>query len=155
MLTAEDVARLIYKRLKRYWFVIFISAIFFALLLALYAKNTPITYSSRATVFSLNSSNDPSTPASALSIILGTESGKSFSDETSINIIELAQSRSTREAVAAMKVPSMGNKTIGDLLVEDINNNRGWMEPKVKAPKSRDELITWAGKILHSGITAT
>ena len=157
ILTTADLTRLIYNRFKRYWFVILISAIFFALLLALYAKNTPVTYTSRATIFSLNSSNDPSTPASALSIILGAESGKSFSDETSINIIELAQSRSTREAVAAMKVPSMGNKIIAALLLEDINNNRGWMEPKVKIVPSTntDKLITWAGKVLNSGIIAT
>ncbi len=154
ILTTTDFTRLIYSRLKRYRFVILISAIFFALLLALYAKNTPVTYTSRATIFSLNSSNDPSTPASALSIILGTESGKSFSDETSINIIELAQSRTTREAVAEMKVPSMGNKIIAALLVEDINNHRGWLEPKVKPFKNTDKLITWAGKVLGSGITA-
>jgi uncharacterized protein involved in exopolysaccharide biosynthesis len=145
ILTTTDFARLIYNRLKRYRFVILIAAIFFAFLLALYAKNTSVTYTSRATIFSLNSSNDPSTPASALSIILGTESGKGFSDETSINIIELAQSRTTREAVAAMKVPSMGNKIIAALLVEDINNNRGWMEPKVKPFKNTDKLITWGG----------
>ncbi len=155
ILTTTDLARLIYNRLKRYRFVILIAAIFFAFLLALYAKNTSVTYTSRATIFSLNSSNDPSTPASALSIILGTESGKGFSDETSINIIELAQSRTTREAVAAMKVPSMGNKIIAALLVEDINNNRGWMEPKVKPFKNTDKLITWGGKVLNSGITAT
>ena len=87
ILTTTDLTRLIYNRLKRYWLIILVSAIFVALLSALYAKNKPVTYTSRATIFSLNSSNDPSTPASALSIILGAESGKSFSDETSINII--------------------------------------------------------------------
>src|SRR5687768_1290541 len=157
IITTTDLTRLIYNRLKRYWLIIVSSAIFVALLSALYAKKKPVTYTSRATIFSLNSSNDPSTPASALSIILGTESGKSFSDETSINIIELAQSRTTREAVAAMKVPSMDNKIIAALLVEDINNNRGWLEPKVKIVPSTDtdKLITWAGKVLSSGITAT
>ncbi len=130
-------------------------AALFALLFALFAKNTPVTYTSTATIFSLNSSSDPSTPASALSLILGAESGKSFSDETSINIIELAQSRSTREGVAAMKVPSMGNKIIAALLFEDYNNNRGWMEPKAAPFKTTDKLITWAAKVIGSGITAS
>ena len=121
----------------------------------MYAKNTPVTYTSKATIFSLSSGNDNPSATSALSIILGTESNKSFSDETSINIIELAQSRTTSEAVAAIPVPGKGNKLIAELLADDINSHRGWMEPKIIPPKDKEELIVWAGMVLKSGITAT
>ena len=121
----------------------------------MYAKNTPVTYTSKATIFSLSSGNDNTSATSALSIILGTESNKSFSDETSINIIELAQSRTTSEAVAAIPVPSKGNKLIAELLADDINSHRGWMEAKIIPPKDKEELTVWAGMVLKSGITAT
>lgn len=155
IITNTDFTSSIFKRLKKYQYLILGSAILFALLLAFYAKNTPVTYTSKATIFSLSSGNDNTSASSALSIILGTESSKSFSDETSINIIELAQSRTTSEAVASMRVPSMGNKLIAELLTDEINNHRGWMEPKVEPPKDKEELIIWAGMILKLGITAT
>lgn len=163
-LTATDLTSLIFKRLKKYWYIILFIAILFGLILAIYAKNTPVTYTSRATIFSLSSGNDNTSASSALSLILGTETNKSFSDETSVNIIELAQSRTTREAVAAMTaqealptmhLPGIGNKAIASLLADDINNHRGWMESKVHPPKDSAQLITWAGMVLQSGITAT
>ncbi len=92
--------------------------------------------------------------SSALSALLGTESTKSFSDDASINIIELAQSRTTREEVAAMRDSSMGNKTIAELLLDDINDHRGWFEPKVKRPSNEYALITWAGQVLKDGLNA-
>jgi hypothetical protein len=118
-----------------------------------YARTTPVTYTSKATIFSLSGGNDAS--VSALSAILGAESGKGFSDETSINIIELSQSRTTREAVAAMRISSMGNKLVAKLLEEDVNMHRGWLEPEVNAPVDEKQLIIWGGKMLESAITAT
>jgi hypothetical protein len=150
----NDINSQIFKRLKKYRYMILVAAILLGLLLAVYALNTPVTYTSKATIFSLTSSNDNTTATSALSIILGTESSKSFSDETSVNIIELAQSRTTSEAVAAIQVPEKGNRSIAELLADDINNHRAWMELKIISPKNNDELIVWAGMILKSGITA-
>ena len=57
--------------------------------------------------------------------------------------------------MAATKVPSMGNKTIAALLVEDINNHLSWMEDKIQPPPTEEQLIIWGGQILFNGLTAT
>jgi uncharacterized protein involved in exopolysaccharide biosynthesis len=152
-MTTNDLIRSIVERVEKFWYIILLAGIIIAGVMIMYAKTTPITYTSKATIFSLSGANDAS--ASALSAILGAESSKGFSDETSINIIELSQSRTTREAVAAIMVPSMGNKIVAKLLEEDINNHRSWLEPKVVAPSDEKKLIIWGGKILEGGITAT
>ena len=70
-------------------------------------------------------------------------------------MVDLAQSRTTREAVAATVVPSMGNKTIAALLVEDINNHLSWMEDKIVPPPTQEQLIIWGGGVLGQGLSAT
>lgn len=152
-MTTADLTRLIFKRLRKFRFLILAAGIIMAVLLYLYAKRTPITYTSRATIFPLTSSPENSGTSNALSVLLGTDS-KNFSDDASINIVELAQSRTTREAVAGTVVPSMGNKTIAALLVEDINNNLSWMEEKVVAPTNHEQLLIWGGRVLQGGLTA-
>jgi uncharacterized protein involved in exopolysaccharide biosynthesis len=151
--TTADFTRLVFKRLKKFRFIILAAGLIVAVLLYLYAKRTPVTFTSRATVFPLTSSPESSGTSNALSVLLGTDS-KNFSDDASINIVELAQSRTTREAVAAAVIPSMGNKTIAALLVDDINNHLSWMEEKVQPPPSQEQLIVWAGRVLQGGLTA-
>lgn len=153
-MTTADFTRLIFKRLKKFRFIILAAGLIVAVLLYLYAKRTPVTFTSRATIFPLTSSSENSGSSSALSVLLGTDS-KNFSDDASINIVELAQSRTTREAVAATTVPSMGNKTIAALLVEDINNHLSWMEDKVQPPATQEQLIIWGGRVLQGGLSAT
>lgn len=152
-MTTADLTRLIFKRLRKFRFVILAAGIIVAVLLYFYAKRTPVTFTSRATVFPLTSSPESSGTSNALSVLLGTDS-KNFSDDASINIVELAKSRTTREAVAATVVPSMGNKTIAALLAEDINNHLSWMEEKVEPPKSPEQLIVWGGQVLNGGLDA-
>lgn len=152
-MTTADLTRLIFKRLKKFQFIILAAGLIVGILLYLYAKKTPITFTSRATVFPLTSSPENSGSSSALSLLLGTDS-KNFSDDASINIVELAQSRTTREAVAAAEVDSMDHKTIAALLVEDINNHLGWMEDKVVPPPTKEQLFIWGGSVLRGGLTA-
>lgn len=152
-MTTADLTRLIFKRLKKFRYVILAAGLIVAVLLYFYAKRTPVTFTSRATVFPLTSSPENTGTSNALSVLLGTDS-KNFSDDASINIVELALSRTTREAVAATTVPSMGNKTIAALLVEDINNNLSWMEDKVQPPPTQEQLIIWGGQVLFGGLTA-
>ncbi|MEP6616690.1 MAG: hypothetical protein ABJA57_08935 [Ginsengibacter sp.] len=154
-MNTTELTTAIFNRLRRFRFIIITVAVVFALLLAMYAKNTPVTLTSKSSIFSLSSGNDNPSATNALSLILGSESNKSFSDETSINIIELAQSRTTREAVASIRVPSMGNKPIASLLVDDINHHLGWMEKEAEPPKNPEQLIIWGGSVLKNGITAT
>jgi len=154
-MTTQELTTAIYQRLKKVRVIIIIVAILAALALILYAKQKPVTYTARASVFPLTSGNDNSATSSTLSALLGTETSKSFSDEASINIIELAQSRTTREEVASIRDSSRGNKTIAELLVDDINNHRGWFEDKMKIPTNEYALITWAGQVLKAGLDAS
>ena len=153
-MTTVDITRLIFKRLRKFRYIILLAGLIVAALLYLYAKRTPVTFTSRATVFPLTSSPENSGATSALSVLLGTDS-KNFSDDASINIVELALSRYTNEAVAAAMVPSMGNKTIAALLEDDINNHLSWMEKKVQPPPTQEQLIIWGGGVLKNGLSAS
>jgi uncharacterized protein involved in exopolysaccharide biosynthesis len=151
----QELTTAIYLRLKKVGIIIITVAIISALTLILYALQKPVTYTSRSSVFPLTSGNDNSASSSTLSALLGTETTKSFSDDASINIIELAQSRTTREEVASIRDSSKNNKTIAELLVDDINNHRGWFEEKVTMPTNQYALITWAGEVLRDGLNAS
>ena len=155
-MTTAELTRIIFKRIKKYSYAIIAAGIIVGALLALYAKNTPVTYTSRATVFPLTSTPDNSSASSAISVLLGGNETKSFSDDASINIVELALSRTTREAVSATFIPSMGNKTIAALLADDINNHLSWMEEKIVPPANPERLIVWGGQVLQPpAMTAT
>jgi uncharacterized protein involved in exopolysaccharide biosynthesis len=154
-MTTQELTTAIFQKLNRVKYVVITVAIVASLALILYAKQKPVTYTSRASVFPLTSGNDNSATSSTLSALLGAETTKSFTDDASINIIELAQSRTTREEVAAIRDSSMGNKSIAELLVDDINNHRGWFEDKIKKPTTEYGLITWAGDVLKDNLNAT
>ena len=154
-MTTSDLTRLIFKRLKKFKFIILAAGIILAVLLYLYAKRTPVTFISKATVFPLNSTPESSNTSSTISALLGGSDSKNFSDDATINIVELAKSRTTGEAVAATVIPSMGNKTIAALLVDDINNHLGWMEDKIVMPNDPARLIIWGGRVLQAGLVAS
>ena len=154
-MTTSELTRAIFKRLNKFRFIILIAAIIFAVLLGLYAKFSPVTLTSKATVFPLSNNSESSSATSLSSLLLGTNSdSKSFSDEASISIVELAQSRRTREAVEVIKVPAMGNKTISELLIEDFNKHRGTFENKIE-PKNNGALMNIAESMLKDGLVAT
>ncbi len=153
-MTTIELTNAIFKRIRKFSIVIILVAIIAGGALAFYAMQKPVTYTSRATIFPLTAGSDNAS-SSALTALLGGGESKSFSDEASISIIELAQSRSTSEEVAAIRDSSRGNKMIAELLVDDINNHRGFMEPKVTMPPNQYALITWAGQVLKSGLSAT
>jgi hypothetical protein len=147
--TTIDLTKLIFKRLKKFRFVIIAAGLILGAVLYFYAKNTPLTFISRATVFPLSSSPDNSSTSSALNVLLGGSDAKNFDADASINIVELAKSRSTCEAVAATRVPAMGNKIIAELLVDDINNHLRWMEPKMEKPATPEGLVIWGARVLQ------
>ena len=155
-MSTQELTTAIFHRLKKFRVVIIIAGILAASALILHAMKQPVTYTSKSSVFPLSSSNDNNATSSTLSALLGTEGSKSFSsDDASVNIIELAQSRTTREEVAAIRDSSNGNKTIAELLLDDINNHRSWLEDKVIKPVSQFALITWAGDELKIGLNAS
>ena len=154
-MATHELTTAIYQRLRKVRVIILSVAIIVTMALILYARQKPVTYTSRASIFPLTSGNDNGATSSTLNALLGGETPKSFSEDASINIIELAQSRTTREEVAGIRDSSMGNKTIAELLVDDINNHRGWFEQKVEMPQNQSALLTWAGDVLHGGLNAS
>lgn len=155
-MTSQELTSAIFHRLKKFSIVIIAVSVTASAGLIFYALQKPVTYTSRSSIFPLTSGADNTATSSALSALLGSgESTKSFSDDASINIIELAQSRTTREEVAAIRDSLNGNKMIAELLIDDINNNRSLLEPKIKLPPNEHALITWAGEVLKDGLSAS
>jgi hypothetical protein len=142
----------ILKRLKKFKFVILLAGVALAGLFYWYAQKTKTIYTSRATVFPLTSASDNASMNNTLSGILGiSEAPKSFSNEASINIIELALSRNTREAVALQKLPAFSNKTIAELLITAANQASG---KTARIPTDTSVLANIGGTILKAGINA-
>jgi hypothetical protein len=122
-----------------------------------YAKTIAPVYSARSTVFPLNATNDNSGATSALvSSMLGlSETPKSFSQDASINIVELALSRNLREAVAMDRMgPELGNKTVAELLIEAYNRNKPLFGNAIKLPSNPAMLAAVGGSLLKEGVTA-
>lgn len=156
-MTSQELTIEFIERLKKRKFLALVVSLLFAAVGALYALKTPVTYTSRATIFPLTSGTDNSSASSALSALFsgGGSDSKSFTDDAAVNIVELAMSRTTREEVAAIKDSSRGNKTIAELLLNDINNHRSFLEPKIDNPVSERELIAWAARVLNDGLNAS
>ena len=154
-MTTSDLTKAIFFRLKKFKYFILLVAILAAAALALYARSSPVTFTSKATVFPLSSGAESSTTSSLASVLLGTnESSKSFSDDASISIVEIALSRRTRESVAAIQVPDFGNKTVAQILLEDYNSHRSTFE-KVITFKSNEQLMNWSESVMKDGLLAS
>lgn len=155
-MTSQELTIEIFNRVKKHKFIIIFTALFFTALLTIYALKTPVTYTSVSTIFPLNASSDNNATTSALSALFsGGDNTKGFADDASVNIIELALSRTTREEVATMRDSSAGNKTVAELLISDINNHRSFLEPEIKMPSGESARISMAARILKNALTAT
>ncbi len=154
-MTSTELIRSIFIKLGRYKILIIICGIATALLLFFYAKNTRPVYTAKATVFPLTTPADNSISSSALSGILGIEGpSKSFSSEASINIIELTLSRNVRQRVAATRLPQFGNRTVTELMVQDLNEHKSFFEKTIKMPVDSDALSLQGSELLKDAITA-
>jgi len=153
--TYHELIRNIFYKISRFKWLILLSGIILAVGFFFYSRKVAPIYTSRATVFPLTATNDNSGATSQLSAILGiSETPKSFSQEASINIVELAQSRNTREAVALQRLPDFGNKTIAALLIENFNSTRSLFEPAIKMPADSITLAATGGNLLKAGFSA-
>ena len=153
-MTTNELIQVIIRKVNRFKFLIILVGLGVASLLFIYAKRIPPVYSSRATVFPLSASTDAA-GSSALSSVLGlAEAPKSFSQEASINIIELALSRTTRERVAMERIDSMGNRTIAELVIMNYNKNKGMMEEDIVIPTNPTALASVGGTLLSTALFA-
>jgi len=154
-MNTQQLNEAIFNRIKKHWIFTLVAALVIALVLTFYALSTPVTFTSTATIFPLTGGSDNSSGSSVLSALMGgTDIGKSFTEENSVNIVELAMSRTTREEVAKTVVPEKNNKTIAQLLLDDHNNHRGLMEEKVDIKPDDPYLIYWAASVFQQNMNA-
>ncbi len=145
----------VYARLSKLKFLILGVGVLVALCCFIYVKTLPKLYSSKATVFPLNASNDNAGAASALSSLLGlAETPKSFIQEASINIVDLALSRNTREAVALELIPALGNKSVAVLVIEEYNNRKPFFKSSINIPESKEMLAAVGANLLKDNFFA-
>ncbi|MEP7237467.1 MAG: hypothetical protein ABI685_06375 [Ferruginibacter sp.] len=150
-----DLIKQLLKRLKKYsWLIVIIAAAFGGFFYYM-AKQSVLLYTSKSTVFPLNGTTE-STPGSTISSLLGLgDATKSFTGDASINIVELATSRRTREAVAMEKIPSMQNKTVSELMIEEHNKHTGFMQNQpIVTPKDSLNKINIASNLLKGAFSA-
>ena len=155
-MTNHELVKKIVLRISRFKLLIILGGVVGAVLLFFYAKRDQPVYTSRATVFPLNATPDNSAATSALTSMLGlSETPKSFSQEASINIVELAQSRNTREAVALSRLSKdFGNRTIASLLIENYNKTKESFAPAIKEPTDSATLASIGGNLLKPDFAA-
>lgn len=151
----QELTLAIFTRIKKRVLIIVLFAVATAALLAMYAYKSPKSYTSTATIFPLTAGNDNSSNSVLSALMGGGDNGKSFTNENSVNIVELAQSRTTREEVAATKVPSQGNKTIAELLLTAYNANRGIFQKEIKIAPNDPALINWATENFKTTLAAS
>lgn len=135
--------------------IILVGALFFALLLVLYALKKPTVYTSKSSVFPLTANNDNTLAKSTLSSILGiADAPQSFSQEASINIVELALSRNTREAVSMTRLPEFEHQFIAVLLINEYNKHRFFWQKEMKIPEDSTRLAASGAELLKYAIDA-
>lgn len=154
-MTSKELTQKIIHKIIKYRLLVLITGIALSVLLFFYSKSIPEVYTSKSTVFPLSGSNDNSA-TSALSNALGLSegSGKSFSQDAAINIIELANSRSTREAVALHRLDSFGNRTIAELIIANANKHRGYTDEEIEIPTDQKSLGAVGAALLMNGFIA-
>ncbi len=154
-MTTNELVKDIFLKIGRFKILVLAAGLLFAVLLFLYARSIKPVYSTRASVFPLTAASDNSASTSALSSLLGiSESPKSFSQEASINIVELALSRTTREAVAMERLPEFGNKRIAELLIDNVNKSKSLFGSTLKTPTDTAILAALGGDLIKGGVTA-
>ena len=154
-MTSKELIQKLYLRLAKVKLLIFGIAAGLAVLLYLYAKQQPVIQTALATIYPLTASNDGPGGNNPLSAILGTsDASKNFSSEASINIVDLATSRTTREEVAMDRLQKFGNKTIAELLVESFNANRSLFTQPIEMPKNDTALRVVGGEFIRNGLEA-
>lgn len=154
-MATNELIKNIFLRISRFKFFVTIGGLLFAALFFLYARNIKPVYSTRASVFPLTATADNSASTNALSSLLGiSDAPKSFSQEASINIVELALSRTVREAVAMGRLPEMGNRRITELLVENYNKTKSYFASPIKMPADTGAIAALGGDLLKGGVVA-
>ncbi|WP_301922013.1 Wzz/FepE/Etk N-terminal domain-containing protein [Ferruginibacter sp.] len=154
-MTSTVLIRSIFYKLKQYKIAVIGCGIFFALLFFFYVRHNRPVYTAKATVFPLSTQSENSISTSALNGILGIEgNSKSFSGDAAINIVELTLSRNVRQKVALTRLPQFDNKTITELIADDLNAHASFWENTIKIPADSEAIASLGGELLSEDITA-
>lgn len=154
-MTNTELIKGILHKLNKYKIIIIVFGLLVGGLLYLNTKSHRPIYTAKATIFPLTGSTDNSASSSAISNILGIEvPSKSFSSEAAINIVELVLSRNLRKRVALAPIPEFGNKTVTQILVEDINSHQSFFSNKIIMPADIASIATTGSEILKFNIEA-
>jgi hypothetical protein len=150
-----ELIKQLLNRLKKFSWLIALIAIGFGGFFYYMAKQNVKQYTSKATVFPLNGTAE-SSPSGTISSLLGLgDATKSFTGDASINIVELAASRRTREAVAMVRIPYLQNKTVSELMIEENNRHTGFMQNiPIITPKDSLSKINVASNLLKGALVA-
>lgn len=153
-MTTNELTRKIVLRVGKFKWVVLLAGVAAAIGMFFYAKTVPVIYNTKATVFALNASPENNANSALSAVLGGSDASKSFSQEASINIVELAVSRNTREAVVMERLSEMGNKRIAELLIENYNLNKKAWAPEIKVPTDTALLAAYGADILKDNFSA-
>lgn len=151
----QQLTAAVFNRLKKKIYIVLLIALLGSAVMVFLALRTPTTFTSTAIIFPLTAGNDNGSSSTVLGALMGAaDIGKSFTDENSVNIVELAQSRTTRNEVARTRVPEKQNKTIAQLLLEDYNHNKSLLEKDIHIDPDDPYLINWAAGVFEGNLNA-
>jgi uncharacterized protein involved in exopolysaccharide biosynthesis len=154
MNTAQLIKQLL-DRLKKFSWLILLMGLIGGVLFFYLAKQNVKLYIAKATVFPLNSSGDGAGGSSIGNLLGLADAPRSFTADASINIVELATIRRTREAVATTRIPTMQNRTIAELLVVENNKHTGFMQfEPIQMPTDSLWLSNTGSSLLRGGFSA-
>ena len=126
-----------------------------AFLLYSYAKSQPVKYIAKASVYPLTTKEVSATGGLISTLTGGKSDGmNNLSQEASISLDELANSRRIRENVAATKLPQFKNQTIASLLIQNEMKYQPFYATKLKMPKKETDVIALGSSIILQNLTA-
>lgn len=155
-MTSKEFIKKVLDKLNKFKLVMLASGLIVGSLLYFKAKTQRPVYTAKATIFPLTASTENSASNSAINNILGIEGpSKSFSSEAAINIIELTLSRNLRKRVASARIQQFGNKTVTEVLVDDINNHQSFFsKTKIILPTDSAAMAVIGAEMLKPSMDA-
>lgn len=153
-MTTQQLIKNILNRLGKYKYFILLGGFLFSVLFFLYAKNKPVVYSVRSTVFPITSPSQNNSASSRINELLGGGgSSKSITEDANVNIEEVGRSKKTSDAVVAERLPAFGNKLIAQVLIDEYNKYRTFRMAEIKTPKTDSGIITGGSELLRENYT--
>lgn len=135
-------------------FFILLMGVAVGLLFFFYAKTKPAVYTARATLFPLTAPEN-SGANSILTTLTGGggDAGGNLSQEATISVEEVANSRKTRDEVVITRLPQFQNKPIAVLLIENFNRYKSPWAKALPMPTDANDLRNVGADLLQAGVS--